>query len=82
MKRNIFLFAATALALLGLSSCNNEIDGSVSRDEQAQRDTTVRTIFSTETTPTTRATLVWHSGTTNNGAAVHWEGCMSRLRIA
>ena len=73
MKRNIFFIAATALALLGLSSCNNEIDGNVNHDELAQRDTTVRTIFSTETTPTTRATLVWHSGTTNNGAAVHWE---------
>ena len=73
MKRNIFFIAATALALLGLSSCNNEIDGNVNRDEQAQLDTTRRSTFICETTPTTRATLVWHSGTTNNGAAVHWE---------
>ena len=73
MKQNIFLFVATALALLGLSSCNNEIDGNVNHDEQAQVGTTVRTIFSTETTPTTRATLMWHSGTDNKGAAVHWE---------
>lgn len=73
MKRNIFLFSVTALTMLLLSSCSNEVDSHVDGNTLLQTDTICRTTFTCETTPTTRAKLMWHSGTANNGAAVHWE---------